>query len=100
MSITARPFVADPQVADAGGLAVPGVLDERGRRRVGKEPDAGAERARSAPPTRSLRQGGQRVLGRDLGEQAEPVRHPVDVAVVGDDVVEVEDVEVVEADGS
>ena len=40
----------------------------------------------------------KRVLGRDLGEQAEPVRHAVDVAVVGDDVVEVEDVEVVEAD--
>ena len=74
-----------------------GVLDERRRRRVGEQPDAGAERRLACTHFGKRR---QRVRCGDLGRQAPAVRHAVDVAVVGDDVVEVEDVEIVETDVS
>ena len=89
------PLVADPQVADARLLALPGV-----RRRTWPMTYLGTARCRCGGAHGESGHLGSAESACSAGisvSEPQPVRHPVDVAVIGDDVVEVEDVEVVEA---
>src|SRR5262249_1862198 len=52
---------------------------------------------RPGAASRSARHGAARVAGRNFGLQAQAVGNPVDVVEVADDVVQVEDVEIVQA---